>query len=553
VVKLIEPLACGIRGAEVGSVVLLQRGTSTNATYYTDFEANQQFSASPIALDSNGSAVLYVNQLVDVQVRDAAGLLVREFVAGEAASSVEVISQSFTGTDYRDGSSGVNKPTVLSTVLDRWATSAGSADWKVLVGGVATTIQAAVVGLTGLFYNVRSYGALGNGVADDGAAIALAVVAATAAGGTVFFPAGVYRTTTTISVPPQVNILGVGVASKVAVDAAGAVNLFEFTGSDSGTRSVRDLWLGAMNQVNNGILARIIGTATRIVFDGCVFGNDNFANGAFMLATVTNSISALVSCVRCAFYQAFDNIVILQNGICRMVLRDCDFIVTQVGVHNATVVVLLDGALIDSCRFDASATTGGAAYYVSYGTPTNFGGCVFTSNRFKAAASMLAAFRNTVVNPNSAMWESGNSFGDLLGGSMPGYSDTTDGYAPVTQDIAGLRSRISREQRSFGVTSNGAALAVDAKSYGMIIVSRTVAGAQTINANAGTMGDRLQVVLINTTGGALVPTFGTNFAPRGGLANIPNITRGCFNFIWVPNVLLGGAGNWMQSATESYS
>ena len=137
---LINPLVAGIRGAEIGSVELLERGTSTHAVYYKDFPATQQYSVQPIPLDSFGSVTLYVEELVDVLVRDQNGVLVRQFVAGDHAASVEVISQSFSGVDYRDGTKGPFKPTNLASVLDLWKTNSGGIDWKVLVGGNVVTI-----------------------------------------------------------------------------------------------------------------------------------------------------------------------------------------------------------------------------------------------------------------------------------------------------------------------------------------------------------------------------------------------------------------------------
>lgn len=62
-----------------------------------------------------------------------------------------------------------------------------------------------------LFVNVKDpkYGAKGNGMADDSAAIAAAITAATANGGTVFFPAGTYLTGTQTLVS-NVHLLGAG-------------------------------------------------------------------------------------------------------------------------------------------------------------------------------------------------------------------------------------------------------------------------------------------------------------------------------------------------------
>jgi hypothetical protein len=67
------------------------------------------------------------------------------------------------------------------------------------------------------YFNVMSYGAVGNNVADDTIAIQNALNAAGAVTGvagynTVFFPAGSYHTTATLTVPIGVSLLGVGVA-----------------------------------------------------------------------------------------------------------------------------------------------------------------------------------------------------------------------------------------------------------------------------------------------------------------------------------------------------
>ena len=242
--KLIEALAAGIVGGANGQVVLLQRGTSTPANYYSDFEATQpQSGNASIALDSNGRLIAYVNQLVDVRVSDVNGAALCEFVAGDAAGSIEVISQSFTGVDYVTGVKAANEPTTLQGVLDLVKSSFGTTDWKVLVGGLAITMQAAVAGLAGLFFSVKSYGAIGDGVADDGAAIQAAINAAAATpnvGGIVFFPPGSYRTTTTPSVNAGVCLLGCGgTSTKVQFDSSSLTSGINFPGTDTGNRTVQ--------------------------------------------------------------------------------------------------------------------------------------------------------------------------------------------------------------------------------------------------------------------------------------------------------------------------
>ena len=66
--------------------------------------------------------------------------------------------------------------------------------------------------------NVRDYGAAGDGITDDTAAIQAAIDAAKGTGQkvtTVFIPAGNYRLTDEISIDRRVNIQGTGVGSQI--------------------------------------------------------------------------------------------------------------------------------------------------------------------------------------------------------------------------------------------------------------------------------------------------------------------------------------------------
>ena len=72
----------------------------------------------------------------------------------------------------------------------------------------------AVMASTGPFHNVVDYGASGDGRTDDTAAVLSAIAAAAPpsapTGNTVVFPAGTYRITAGLSVPPGVRLQGVG-------------------------------------------------------------------------------------------------------------------------------------------------------------------------------------------------------------------------------------------------------------------------------------------------------------------------------------------------------
>src|SRR2546426_179006 len=79
-------------------------------------------------------------------------------------------------------------------------------------------------------FNVRVFGAMGNGTADDTAAIQKAIDAARdAGGGLVFIPAGTYRVTSPVVLRSQVSVSGVGRASSIVTSDV-RINLVAGTG-----------------------------------------------------------------------------------------------------------------------------------------------------------------------------------------------------------------------------------------------------------------------------------------------------------------------------------
>src|SRR5215813_13764391 len=119
---------------------------------------------------------------------------------------------TFPSADFTDNGSGLIGLQLFSTYPTK--TTPVGADTLLIgdsaAGGVrkATTIAAlpyvswpsAVVDQGGQVYNVKAYGAIGNGVADDAPAINAAIQALPSSGGIVFLPAGTYRLTTSINI-----------------------------------------------------------------------------------------------------------------------------------------------------------------------------------------------------------------------------------------------------------------------------------------------------------------------------------------------------------------
>lgn len=548
--KLIEPLVAGIRGAENGSVKLLYRGTSTNATYYTDFEFQQQFSASPIALDSNGSAVLYVNALVDVQVRDSNGVLVREFVAGVNATAVEVISQSFTGIDYEDGSSGASKPTTLAAILDAWLVSAGAIDWKVLFNGAPTNLSAA---FSSTFFNVKNYGAIGNGVADDRTAIINAQAAAVAVGGgTVFFPPGVYRITNAISLGANTVWLGSGGASsKLAIDSAVSAGAITLPGNPVGSiSSISQLWIGAINGVAPGnLIAASAASTGEFHITDCVLCNDALSINPAYFGNATVAGFKIVFTRTYMRNIASNSQLIGHSGSGRLIVRDCDVITTQ--PTCVALIICDDNGVFEGNVFDASACTVAFTRYITI-SPTSRGSVVVVGNYFAPNFTIACtAIYNTLAAPNRDCLEYANAFGDMTqtpNGCTP-YEYVTDGYSP---NITGNYSTGGHQTRNARLEMFAAVVvanqAVNPKAYGTTVIKRTGGVGLTVDANKGSMGDRWVLHVNNTSGGAITVIGGTNviFDPAAAPLNVNNNGYAEVHLSWLPNG--AGSGSWYQTS-----
>jgi hypothetical protein len=66
-----------------------------------------------------------------------------------------------------------------------------------------------------LYFDVKLYGAAGDGTTDDTVAIQAALTAATTSKGTVYLPAGTYKTTAALLPPLSVSMLGAGMAASI--------------------------------------------------------------------------------------------------------------------------------------------------------------------------------------------------------------------------------------------------------------------------------------------------------------------------------------------------
>lgn len=552
--NLLAPLASGVNGAANGVAILYARGTTTPVTYYKDFEASQAVAstAAGVALDANGRLIAYVNQLTDVLVLDVNGVVLCEFVGGAAAASVEVISQSFTGTRYVDGSTGAGYPTTLQAVLDLIFGSFGATNFKVLANGSALTLQAAFASFSNLFFNVRTYGAFGDGVADDGASIQAAIAAAAATsttGGIVFFPPGVYRSTAIITLPTGVSMMGTGgVSSKLAFDSAIIAEGLLVNLSQPCVTTITGMWITTINTNFVNPLVQVAAGGAAVTIADCYLGNSTTTKGNVIKNTsVAGAYSNLVV-ERCLLQNNADITMVSQTSNGKTTLRGCTFTIGFVGAYSSVMLSLIENFLVDNCTFNSTTATSGTCIYVQFAPTTNSTRAIISNNLFGGNSGItVTALKNSLAVPIYDCQEYGNTFGDV-NGVVLAYAYATDGYADIVNMVT-TRSHGSRVGRSATYITNANQL-IDAKSYGVISIRRSGAGAQTLTGTQGSLGDVLTVAVLNESGGALNVQFGAQFAMDLGVVIIAvnPAQRGYVQFMWLSANPSGTAGQWVQTS-----
>lgn len=533
---LITPLACGVSGAASGSAKILKRSALTKTTWYSDFEGTNSYTTD-VTLDANGGAVVYVNELVVVRVYDVAGSLVREFTAGADAPAVEVKSQSFTGANYTTGTAAAGEPTTLQAALDKWFTSAGAVDFKLLVNGAATNLSTFAANLISSTYNVQdtAYGAVGDGVTDDTSAIQGALNAAnTAGGGVVFLPAGTYFVTATLTVYDKTTLVGEGKGlSIVLVDAdiagtglttdassttefdsfsirfdatrVGSPELITFAGTYATLLSCEVGFTSGTNESNDALRH----TAGDLLIQNC----DLYANVG---ATGTGGT--------CAAYVA-------ATSASQLWLRDSRITTTGTGAGGGTTVDVMDlsalsNAYVSGCAFDSSSiTTNMNVEYLQPGASTTL---LITGSKFTATGGSGDA----------------RATAGAAGATIRFAACALSGVVPHQGSASNFSAAAIRDRGA--EANNDASYTVYPWQYEHFQLSRTSAGAQTINFDTSVTPLRGSefVLVVDSTGGVTpVISFGT------GVLDVSGFTLGASDYRVCRFVFTDGS--WVESGTSA--
>lgn len=557
---LIAPLVAGIVGAPNGTVELYRRGTSNRATWWASFEADAaNSSGDDVVLDGNGSAVVYVGEVVDIVVRDITGASVREWTDGSASGSVELISVAATGADYETAAIGTNEPTTVQAWADSWFASAGAADFKVLLNGVATLLQDAVVGSQ--FYNVKDTryggGAKGDGTTDDTAAIQAAMDAARdAGGGIVFFPGSTYRITTALTWDRKVSMLGVGSThSVITMDHATARICVGSGAVSSSATFVQGLTFGHA-QANTGKIFDLTVDARNHIFIGCVIGNGGNSRGIAIDDTGQHTELVLLGCrfggraamilvdnvkaYGCKFVPAAWNAagtVVLCTGTDQCVFTDCEFFPGD--ITASTVTCVASGAnstgRVQGCTFNNfGATTTGICIAQGAGSEMSVTGCEFGALASATAATAMSLATGAAFAEYGNVWHSTSA---LLPSMTP--------YAYTTSTAGEAQALASRDAfRGAATQTGGGTQTLNSNLYGHIQLTVTDNTAFTLNLNLAPVGAMFTVDIFASGGaGTGAINWGANVYgnPAGGFTIATTLHR-CYQF---RSELVGAAHVWL--------
>lgn len=148
-------------------------------------------------------------------------------------------------------------------------------------------------GSASIYINVKDYGAVGNGIADDTSAINAAISALPTNGGTIFFPNGTYNFSSTLSwgsgpSDPKTNVKFVGASSKFMQDFQTSASKIVYTGTGDGYGihitgnyargwTVENLEIAYSSSSFDGYLI-FIDTTAGISFHHCALGGVSFGS-----------------------------------------------------------------------------------------------------------------------------------------------------------------------------------------------------------------------------------------------------------------------------------
>lgn len=276
--------------------------------------------------------------------------------------------------------------------------------------GWGASVNANFDKLDGYVYNVRGYGATGDGTTDDTTAVQNAITAA-AAGGTVYFPPGSYVCNGLTLANSNVRLVGDGFSSKVFQKAGAADNTYLFS-ADSGSSVV----------ANN-----ISGLTFQNLYLRGRCDTDGFLEHVHLIALTGVSDVTIQNCLLRGFRG--DGIYFgsgLGSGVERhnerLIVRGCNF--DGINRENRNAISVIDGSdvIISNNTFlTCSKTTMPGAIDVepNNSTYSRTRNITITGNAFRDAAGSIGGAVGIVLQPQSGLTTKAQNF-NITGNTFQG-------------------------------------------------------------------------------------------------------------------------------------
>lgn len=197
-VSLIQMLAAGVAKSDgtplsSGRCRFYQPGTLTPVTVYADTAAATAITP-PLILTAGGTGVAYTQQPTRLIVKDSTDTLT---LFDGNVNTTRAESEYVTSTSFNGGSE-TRLQTILDAVTASFGGTAGSWLYKAGANAVEQNIKDVI---TDICVSVKSFGAVGDGIADDTVAIQRAIdLAASRSGGVVLVPGGTYLISSALTI-----------------------------------------------------------------------------------------------------------------------------------------------------------------------------------------------------------------------------------------------------------------------------------------------------------------------------------------------------------------
>lgn len=184
---------------------------------------------NPVTLDAAGRATVYGQGDYRLRIETSAGVYVMDVASLQYAELYADMVQLRNASGY-SGTGDFFTGTTVDAVVQAIKTSLGGLDAKLLVthtGGSSVLVRT----WASQVFNVKLFGALGDGSTDDTSAVQAAITAANAAGGgKVYFPRGTYIIASALTGYGSIHYCGDGVGATILRTSGTATySLFTFT------------------------------------------------------------------------------------------------------------------------------------------------------------------------------------------------------------------------------------------------------------------------------------------------------------------------------------